>query len=933
MAEVFRTVWTVAVTLSILLLGPIFHSDAALAADTKPEYQVLQERSDRLLVQLPNRMIVIAQRLPTAPVVSAQVWVKTGSIYEQEFIGAGLSHFLEHLLSGGSTTTRTEAESNAILGRIGAKTNAATGLDNVHYHIDTTSNHASTAIELLTDWMQNSRIEQAEYEREQQVIQREFEHGLGDPGRIFWKLTQQARFKAHPARHPTIGYLSDFMAVSRDQIYAFYKRMYVPNNMVFVVAGDVDPKKTVNHIASLWSDQPTGQLPNLTFPVEPVPTQPRSVSGIAAIRQPKLRLAWPGTALAEKGDYALDLLSSALGRGESSRLVRVVRDEKRLVNTISAYNVSFTWGKGFFGIDADVVVKDGEEPEVAIARAREAILLEVAKIREKGVTPDELARAKRQVRAGVSYSGQSANGVARRLASDVIGMGDPDYMERYAEKVQHISEGQVQYVAVEFLKVERMMTVTLMPPPPGEKPVAMERQANEQIPDDLVYEPVILDNAVVLDRLTATVRGNGETVPAVTIDPLQEHTLPNGLRILIQRSTLVPAVSIQMYHLGGLLADTPGREGVANATVQMLMKGTKSRNAQKIARRIEDLGASFGYSCGNNTFYGRGICLREDTPTLLELFADTLLNPTFPQDEWAKLQPRLVAAIERSKESWFGELRSRFRETYYGDIHTWGQQTSGRADVVSSLTTDDLRQFHESNLNMSQAVVAVFGDVDPTAVVKQLTELFGDVPKKDDAKFAPLMPVATKPGQYVYETDKPLAAVQMGLGPGVTRSDPDYPTLAVLANVLSSFPSGWLEAELRGKGPGLAYAAWAYQVTGVIPGYLAVGFNTQPQSLDEAIRRTRSVIDRARDTVVDQATLDRAKAAVLVREFLGKQSNGDRATEASLNELYGLPDNESEQFFNAVNQLTAKELQKVAQKRLTNAVTVVITGEPRSAEK
>ncbi|MDX1682868.1 MAG: pitrilysin family protein, partial [Phycisphaeraceae bacterium] len=319
---------------------------------------VLEQRSDRHFVQLDNGMLVLAQRLGTAPVVSAQVWVKTGSIFEQEHVGAGLSHFLEHLASGGTTTTRSEAASNAQLGQMGARTNAATSLDTVRYYIDTTAEHENQAIALLSDWMQNATIPQDEYAREREVIQREFAMGRGEPGRIFWKLTQQARYQHHPARHPTIGYLDEFMAISRDEIADFYQRMYVPNNMVFVVVGDIDPARTVIEVATQWADAEPGSLPEVELPVEAEIVEPITVSATAAIRQPRLRLAWPGTRLAGEGDYALDLLAGVLGKGESSRLKQTVRDDMGLVTSIDAYNLSFAWGEGFFAVDAQLAGAD-----------------------------------------------------------------------------------------------------------------------------------------------------------------------------------------------------------------------------------------------------------------------------------------------------------------------------------------------------------------------------------------------------------------------------------------------------------------------------------------------------------------------------------------------------------------------------------------------
>ncbi len=176
-------------------------------------------------------------------------------------------------------------------------------------------------------------------------------------------LTQQARYRQHPARYPTIGYLDEFRALQRPEIYAFYKRMYVPNNMVFVVVGDVDKNAVVKQLAELWKDASPAALPKLSFPIEPLPEKPSGAQGMADIRQPELRLAWPGTRQGGDGDTALDVLGVILGGGESSRLVHAVRDAG-LASGVSAYNASFPWGEGFFGIDANVT------PQMTLAATR-----------------------------------------------------------------------------------------------------------------------------------------------------------------------------------------------------------------------------------------------------------------------------------------------------------------------------------------------------------------------------------------------------------------------------------------------------------------------------------------------------------------------------------------------------------------------------------
>ncbi len=941
--------WTVALSTSIATAQeqtlPLPQAPAVTAVDTPrvadgvaparaagvegdATYRLLQQRDDRLIAELPNRMIVIAQRVAVAPVASVQVWVKTGSIYEQEHVGAGLSHFLEHLLSGGSTATRTESQNNAILGRIGARTNAATGLDAVHYYINTTAEEAGTAIDLLSDWMQHALITQAEYEREREVIHREFEHGAGDPARIFWRLTQQARYQnvpGHPGRHPTIGYLDEFDAISRDEIYAFFKRMYVPNNMVFVVAGDIDPRKVVQQVAVNFADAKPGELPKVALPADRDGAGPVTATGQADIRRPRLRLAWPGTILAGEGDYALDLLGGILGDGESSRLTKTIRDEQRLVNTIDAYNQSFTWGEGFFGIDAEAANAQADLDALA-----HAILTQLTFVKDRAVTDEELARAKRQTLARVIYASQSAEGIASRLARDVIGTGDPDYLAKYAHAIQEITAAQVQAAARRYLRDDAMIRVTLMPLPPGEKPSDLVRPVEPEDLDISGWRQVELDNRELVDRLGKSLDRAGEA-RAMTVDPVEMHVMSNGLRLIVGRSTVVPAVAMQWFQIGGLLADAPGREGVAAATTAMMMKGTATRSADQISRAIEDLGAGLTTQTGNNSVYAQAVALKDDYPTVLALMADVVLNPAFPQEEWDKLRPRLVAAIERQSDRWGGELGQKWRAAYY-EGHVWSQTALGRRDVVESLTVDDLRAFHTSRLGAADSVLAVFGDVDPAQVRAHVESAFAAMPAAAPVDFTAAQPAPPEPKLLIEPTAKPMAAVQIGFGPGITRQSDDFATMQVLARLLSDFPSGKLEGALRGDGPGLVYAVGAYNMAGIVPGSFNIVFNTQPATVPEALSRVMAVVEDVRSTAASDEELARAKASVRVDEALGKQTNGDRATSYALDVLYGLPLDDTQRMLEHLATLDSATVLAAAQKYLTNPVVVVMSNVELSRE-
>ncbi|MEX0885417.1 MAG: pitrilysin family protein [Phycisphaeraceae bacterium] len=918
--------------LPAILLAALPVASAAAAAATAPEteYRIVQQREDRLIVELPNRLIIVAQEIPTAPVVSAQAWVRTGSIYEQEFVGAGISHYLEHLASGGTTSTRSEAESNAILGRIGARTNAATGLDNVRYFINTTAEHTAEAVDLLADWMAHSELGADEVARERDVIQEEFRMGEGDPGRLLWRYTQQARYSAHPARHPTIGYIDEFLDITRDDIVAFYHRMYVPNNLVFVVAGDIDKQAVVDQLTAIWKDQPARELPELSFPVEPVIDEPRSITTHADVSRPRVRLAFPGTRLAGEHDYALDLLATVLGRGEASVLVRELRDERGYVNSISAYNLSFDWGEGFFGVDAEIRGFGGESltDDERIETVREGVLDTLTRLRDEPVTDEQLARAKRQTLASIVQANQTVEGVASRLARDIIAMNDPDYLDRYAEAIDALTAEDLQAAARAHLDPDRLISVMLKPLEAEQAQPGLARPDDEIDAAAFEQEAITLDNRETIAGLRANLAGREHDARPIEVDPLVRYELDNGLRVLVQRSTVVPAVSMQLFFKGGLLSEEPGREGRENAMAAMMMRGSANHTAQELAERLASLGAQMGVSAGNNTTYAQASALTDDWREVLGLLTEVVREPTFPEDEWQRLQPRLLAAIERQADSWYGELSLRFREAYYGDDHPWSQSALGRREVVEGLTAEALRAYHEGRLAAGDAVVAVVGDVEPDAVRDAVAAHFGDLLREPTERFE--LPATPEPTPRIIQhtTRKPLTAVKVGFGPVIDRADEDYAAIQVASRLISAFPTGWLNQALRGEGPGLAYAQWARLVTGLVPGYFELTFNTNAGSAPEALERSMAVIRRAQDGPIGEADLARAKAALLTSEFFGRQSNGDRAMTAALDEIYGLDDPDGEKFRAAVERVDADTVRAVANRYLREAVVVTISNEP-----
>src|SRR6266513_1499865 len=335
---------------------------------------------------LPDGMTVIVQEDRSAPVASVQAWCSTGSIYEDEKLGAGLSHILEHMLFKGTKTQKANDIAQKIQD-VGGYINAYTSFDRTVFWIDVPKDGVQTALAVLSDAMMNSTLPPEEYAKEQEVIRREFAMNLDDPDRQETLLLFATAYQRHPYRFPVIGDREIYNQLTQEQVVQYYKTRYVPNNLTFVVVGDVEAEKVRQQLTDLFKPYPEKSLKPLFIPSEPPQLGRREVHQEFATELSHLSLAWHIPEVTSPDVPALDLLSTILGDGRSSRLYRQVREEAGLAFSISAF--SYTPGDpGLFGVDATVDPKKHEAAE-------ELALRIVDEVKHAGVTAEELAKAKK----------------------------------------------------------------------------------------------------------------------------------------------------------------------------------------------------------------------------------------------------------------------------------------------------------------------------------------------------------------------------------------------------------------------------------------------------------------------------------------------------------------------------------------------------------
>ncbi len=339
--------------------------------------RVLPTRPGDLFVQLKNGLTVLIREIHSSKAVSTQVLVRTGSIHEDQYLNGGLSHYLEHIVSGGTTSRFREDEAKDVLQSIGGASNAYTSYDRTVYYINTTSSHYKTALTLLISYVTESTIDVEEFRREKRVIQQEMKLRENNPNSQLWELFMKTAYEIHPIRHPIIGYEDVFVQISRDQLYEYYRSRYSSQNMVLTIVGDVDAQEALREVIRLAGDLRRDFEKPIYVPPEPPQIGPRRVEReFPAARLTSTTIGVPSVSLKDPDLYPLDVLAIILGRGRTSRLYKGLKDREKLVLSVNTFNWTPSFARGMFIITASLEGKNRK-------RAMESLWEEIEDLQDR----------------------------------------------------------------------------------------------------------------------------------------------------------------------------------------------------------------------------------------------------------------------------------------------------------------------------------------------------------------------------------------------------------------------------------------------------------------------------------------------------------------------------------------------------------------------
>jgi zinc protease len=831
-------------------------------------------------ITLDNGLLIIIREDHSAPVVSAQAWCHAGSVSEGKWLGAGLSHVLEHMLFKG-TTTRPGSRIDQEVQSAGGYMNAYTSFDRTVYHINVPNSGARVAIDILCDIMQHATLPPDELQKELDVIRREMDMNQDDPGRRAGRRLFECAYTKSPYRFTIIGYPDIFNTLQSQDILAYYREMYAPNNIFFVVTGDIHADAVLEQIRTAFAQSKAKPLPPMVLPREPRQTAPRQVIEEAPIELAYFHLAWHTPDIRHPDTPALDVLASLLGNGRSSRLFRQVREKQGLVTSADAWTYS-PGEQGLFGMSA-VTTADKFEA------ARDALLAEVQRVQAKTVPAGELAKVIKQFVAFTLATRKTMQGQAQDLGGNWLAAGDLNFSERYLAAARKITPALLQRVAREYLTPANRTLYALLPAgsaPKSSRPVE------------------IISDAKV-----------------------QKINFPNGLRLLVKEDHRLPFVEMRAVFQGGVLAESESSSGLTQLMSKMLLQGTRRRNAEQIAVSIESVGGSIESFGGYNSFGVSAEVLSEDFKTGWAIFTDVLLNPSFPPDAFQRERSIQLELIRSQRDHLLHSCSQAMRARLFGHAG-YGLDLLGSESSVQSLHIADLVAFHKKMAVPNNCVLAVFGDVHTAGLQAAARLAFARWKQAAPVLPPKLVPLPLDHIMRVTETrDKKQAVMVIGY-PGLTVKDSDRYALELLQEGCSDLGSR-LFMRVREK-LGLAYYVGAQNFLGVAPGYFAFYVGTAADKLEQVERELLQEAELLRNEGFTQEELDRCKAKVIGQKKIARQDLGGLALAGALDELYGLGHDHIDTEDALYQSVTLDDIKTVAKKYLSASKAVIATIRPEN---
>ena len=836
---------------------------------------------------LPNGLTLVVHEDHKAPIVAVNVWYHVGSKNEKPG-KTGFAHLFEHLMFQGSENL--QGEFFEPLEKVGATgMNGTTNNDRTNYFETVPKNALDLALWLESDRMGHllGAIDQAKLDEQRGVVQNEKRQGENQPYGQSQNLIAAGTVPAgHPYSWSVIGSMEDLNAASLEDVKEWFKSSYGAANAVLVIAGDVNTQEVKAKVEKYFGDIPSG--PPITRPkawVEPMVGTKRQIMQ-DRVGQPRISMVWNVAPWGDPSLERLSLFADILAGGKTSRLYQRLVVKEQLVTDVRA-------GLNRRELGSQFSLSATAKPESDLARVEAILDEELARLCSEGPSADELERARTQQLAqfvrGLERIG-GFFGKSDQLAEGEVYGDDPAFFKRRIANIERATAAELKAAATAATQANGRFILTVLPFPSYQ--VAAQGADRSALP-------------------------NAGNVPDATFPEFKRAKLKNGLEILLVERRAVPTVELQLLVDCGSSVDPAGRSGLAAMTLNLMDEGTKSKKAVEIGEIQERLGARLGTGAGDDTASLSLSALKANLGPSLDLFADVLLNPSFPSEDFERIRKEALVRMQSSKLEPNAMAARVLPPLLYGQGHAYGALGGGSGTEASlaALTTQALSEYHAQWFRPNNARLLVVGDttlaeLQPLLEQKLAAWKPGTVPAKK------LGPAQTISEPVVYLLDRPQA-VQSVLQAAIA-APPTGDAQDIAIDAMNTFLGGTFTSRINMNLREDKH--WSYGARSGIrdakgPRVFVMSAGVQTDKTKESlIEMKKELADVIGSRPGTQEELDQVKAQQTLSLSGRWETNG--AVLGSLSQIvqYGLPDDYWRTFSGKVRALSLDEVNAAAKK-------------------
>lgn len=828
---------------------------------------------------LKNGQTVIVKQVKNNPVVVIDTWVKTGSINETEK-NNGVSHFLEHLLFKG-TKNHPAGEIDKFLETKGGIVNAATSKDFTHYYIEIPSKDFDTALDLHSDMLLNPTIPVKELEKERKVVIEEISKDLNSPDDKVYDNLIEMIYKQHPYKRKVIGTEKVISTISRDEIFDYYNKFYVPQNFVTIVVGDVEPDYVYKKVEEKFNVTSKKSQKFVNKKEKPLTKQSIKVD-YQPVSSGYFMVGFRGADISQNDTYALDVLATILGDGRSSILYQNVKEKEQLAFRIDAGNGTFK-EDGMFVIQADFKPENAE-------KLKNAIFQETNNIIKNGVSEKQLNLAKKLIRTETEYSRESVLNIASQIGYTTILADTPQYYEHYLNNIDNVTIADVKRVAKYLCENKSAISIVL--------PLEYKNKKPETVSEKNYNASFVKES-------------NG----------IKKYELENKSTVLINKNDQNDIIAISIQAKGGtFLEKIPATASLMAST---MLKGTSKYSKNELALIMEENGIKINPYPAFDTFIINVITTKSQLPKTLELLNEVVNNATFEDFEIEKAKNEKLNSIKKSEDIPMSKALNSYRELLYGK----SPYTNGNSIYTQNypkIKKSDIEDYYHRIFSAQNLVISINGNVGIDDVLNPLSKMF----KQNGATFNYSKYKIPNSTGVKIEKMKDLKTAWLFTGWQVTgvQNRKDWATLLVMDSILGSGMSSRLFVDLREK-EGLAYQIGSEYSPKMLKGAFTLYIGTNPENVSRAKKLMMDEIVKLKTTFVSDKELKEAKEKLIGRYVLALETNLDKASAACWYEISGRGFDFNKNFDNVINSVTPYDIVSVANKYFKEPITSIIEAE------